>query len=176
MNVRSIGAAAGVVAALSLTIGPAQARPATLTCDVGTPPGGPPTFAPRLGLMPGKVTVRGALWLSGCHGSRPRLRSAWVTLRGAGHASCAGARDLRGTATITWYNTIGRPVGSSTLRTRGNDLAVRGPGGGLLTGTVTSGPLAGERSRGGITPTDTVLTCAMRGTGAISGGGRVDFG
>ncbi|MGN9781029.1 hypothetical protein ACTMTF_06355 [Nonomuraea sp. ZG12] len=213
MNVTSIGAAAaGVMAALSLTAVPARphaatfltgvpARPqtatsltatpaqprttafipaapraVTLACDVGTPPGSPPTFVPALTLMPGQVTVRGALWLSGCHGSRPRLRSAWVTLRATGQASCAGARGLRGVATITWYNAAGRPIGSSKLRTRGGDLADRSAGGGLLTGTVTSGPLAGRRARGGITSADSVLACAMRGTGAVSGAGRVTFG
>jgi hypothetical protein len=172
--------------ATSLTAAPAQTRttallPAapravTLACDVGTPPGSPPTFVPALTLMPGQVTVRGALWLSGCHGSRPRLRSAWITLRATGQASCAGARGLRGVATITWYNAAGRPIGSSKLRTRGGDLADRSAGGGLLTGTVTSGPLAGRRSRGGITSADSVLACAMRGTGAVSGAGRVTFG
>jgi hypothetical protein len=126
--------------------------------------------------MPGRITVRGALWLSGCHGSRPRLRSAWITLRATGQASCAGTRGLRGVATITWYDAAGRPIGSSKLRTGGGDLADRSAGGGLLAGTVTSGPLAGKRSRGGITSSDNVLTCAMRGTGAISGAGRVTFG
>jgi hypothetical protein len=187
MNVTSIGAAAaGVMAVLSLTAVPAQARtvpllpaapgPATLACDVGTPPGSPPAFVPALRLMPAKVTVRGALWLSGCRGSRPRLRSAWITLRAAGQASCAGTRGLRGVATITWYDAAGRPIGSSKLRTGGGDLADRSAGGGLLTGMVTSGPLAGTRSRGGITSSDSVLTCAIRGTGAISGAGRVTFG
>lgn len=187
MNVTSIGAAAaGVMAVLSLTTVPVQARPApllpaapgtvALACDVGTPPGSPPTFVPALTLMPGRVTVRGALWLSGCHGSRPRLRSAWIILRATGQASCAGTRGLRGVATITWYDAAGRPIGSSKLRTGGGDLADRSAGGGLLAGTVTSGPLADKRSRGGITSSDNVLTCAMRGTGAISGAGRVTFG
>jgi hypothetical protein len=149
-----------------------QARAVTLSCAVGTPPGSPVTFTPPVTLVPARVTARGALWLSGCRGRPSRLRSGWVRLRATGQVSCAAARDVRGSAAITWYDASGRPVGSSRLRVGGGDL---GPGGALLTGRVTGGPLDGRRSRGGVTAEAGVLGCAMTGIADMPGTGRISF-
>ncbi|WP_188191842.1 hypothetical protein [Nonomuraea sp. SYSU D8015] len=45
-----------------------------------------------------------------------------------------------------------------------------------LTGTVISGPLEGERVRGGIVPASWLLICAARGMGHLAGAGRITCG
>ncbi|MFB4291409.1 hypothetical protein ACBI99_27430 [Nonomuraea sp. ATR24] len=164
---------AGALAALSPDVAGGKGRAAVLACAVGTPPGSPIVFTPPVGLVPGRVAARGALWLSGCRGKPGRLRSGWASLRAEGEASCAAVRGMRGHATITWYDATGRPVGSSRLRIRNDEL---GAAGALLTGRVTGGPLDGRRARGGIAPEGGVLGCAVGGLGAMPGTGRIEFG
>ncbi|WP_049571385.1 hypothetical protein [Nonomuraea sp. SBT364] len=183
MKVTPIAGAAALLAVLSTApagatiestaAAAAAPRAGVLTCAVGTPPGSPIVFTPPVGLVPGKVAARGALWLSGCRGTPARLRSGWASLRAAGQASCAAVRGMRGRATVTWYDATGRPVGSSRLRIGNDEL---GTAGALLTGTVTGGLLDGRRSRGGIAPEGGVLGCAMGGLGAMPGTGRIEFG
>jgi hypothetical protein len=157
----------------------AEAPPAALTCAVATPSGRPLTFTPRIGLTPRSVTARGNLQLTGCtspDGSATSLRSGWVSVKATTQVSCTSARHVRGSAVITWFGADGRPLGTSRLRIRADSLATHHPADALLTGSVTAGPLAGERVRGGISPTTAILGCATRGMGTLPGQGRIAFG
>lgn len=157
----------------------APARDSALSCVAATPTGRPLTFTPEIGLTPRRLSARGNLLLTACaspDGSAAYLRSGWVTLKGTGRASCTSAQHVRGTARITWFGADGRPVGTSEVRTRAERLATQNPADSLLSGTVTSGPLARERVRGSITPAMAILACATRGMKDLSAAGRVTFG
>ncbi|MEU8319855.1 hypothetical protein AB0C33_15960 [Nonomuraea sp. NPDC048881] len=157
----------------------ASADRSALSCAVSSPAGRPLTFSPRIGLTAKPVSARGNLQLTGClsaDGSAPYLRSGWVTLKSVGRASCASARQVHGTARITWFGLDGRPVGTSEVRTRADRLATQSPADSFLTGTVVSGPLDRERVRGTITPAMGLLACATGGLGTLSAAGRLTFG
>jgi hypothetical protein len=153
--------------------GPAAAAPnSALTCAVTTPEGKPLIFEPGVGLTPKRVSARGNLQLTGCtspDGSAPYLRSGWLTLKGS-------ARNVRGTARITWFGVDGRPVGTSEVQAKADRLATQSPADTLLSGSVTSGPLVGERVRGGISPAIGLLSCATTGIDKLPGAGHITFG
>ncbi|WP_327589435.1 hypothetical protein OHA25_22365 [Nonomuraea sp. NBC_00507] len=158
---------------------PAATSPAALICAVATPPGRPLVFDPWVGLAPRRAAVRGHLQLTGCtspDGSATGLRSGWVALKADGVLSCTSARRVRGRAVITWFGGDGRPVGTSSLRGRGDSLATQRPADTLLTGAVTSGPLGGARTRGGIAPDTGLLGCAAQGLERLNGAGHMTFG
>ncbi|GAA3551602.1 hypothetical protein GCM10022419_034880 [Nonomuraea rosea] len=172
---------AWIVAAVVAAGPPVHAAPlpAALTCAVATPSGRPLTFAPEVALMPRNVTVRGNLQLTGCaspDGSATPLRSGWVSVKATAQVSCASARQVRGSAVITWFGADGRPLGTSKLRIRADRLATQRPADALLTGHVTAGPLTNERVRGGISPATALLGCATRGMSTLPGSGRITFG
>ncbi|MFG1706419.1 hypothetical protein ACFLIM_24795 [Nonomuraea sp. M3C6] len=170
---------AWIIAIATVTAPQSPARPSALACEVATPSGRPLTFTPRVGLTPQRVTAHGNLQLTGCvspDGSATYLRSGWVTVKATAQASCTSARHVRGNAVITWFGATGRPVGTSELRIRANQLATQSPADSLLTGTVTAGPLSDERVRGGITPATALLGCATQGMSALPGDGRITFG
>ncbi|TMR94823.1 hypothetical protein [Nonomuraea basaltis] len=172
------------ITAVATALGPpgpamAMAGPAVLTCSVATPWSRPLTFTPGVGLTPRQVSVSGYLRLTGCmspDGSAAGLRSGWVAMKATAHASCTSARRVRGSAVITWFGADGRPIGTSKLRSRGDRLATQSPADTLLSGTVATGPLDGERVRGGITPATGLLTCATQGMRHLPGAGRITFG
>ncbi|MFC4122680.1 hypothetical protein [Nonomuraea zeae] len=172
---------AWIIAAAATAVPPVHAAPppAALTCAVATPSGRPLAFAPRVGLTPRDVAVRGNLQLTGCaspDGSAPQLRSGWVSVQATAQVSCASARQVRGTAVITWFGAAGRPLGTSKLRIRADRLATQHPADALLTGRVAAGPLTNERVRGGISPATAILGCATRGMSTLPGSGRITFG
>ncbi|MCK2212497.1 hypothetical protein MF672_001585 [Actinomadura sp. ATCC 31491] len=158
---------------------PVLAPPAALTCAVATPPGRPLTFAPRVGLTPRPVTVRGNLQLTGCvspDGSAGALRSGWVSLRATADISCTSARHVRGRAVVVWFGWDGRPLGSSRIRGSEGSLATHRPADTLLGGTVTYGPLKGRPTAGGLMPDAGLIGCATQGLERLSGTGRMTFG
>ncbi|TMR17074.1 hypothetical protein ETD86_23765 [Nonomuraea turkmeniaca] len=160
-------------------VGGARSPSAALTCAVTTPPGRPLVFRPWVGLAPRRAAVRGHLQLTDCtspDGSAPGLRSGWVALRATAVLSCTSARRVHGRAVITWFGGDGRPVGTSTLRSRGDHLATQRPADALLTGAVTAGPLRGEQTHGGITPGTGLLSCATQGLERLPGAGHMTFG
>ncbi|MDX3104917.1 hypothetical protein ACIBO5_29565 [Nonomuraea angiospora] len=162
-----------------VTSAPAGLPGPALTCVVATPSERPLAFTPRIGLTPRRVAARGNLQLTGCtspDGSAASLRSGWVTVKAGAVASCASARDVRGSAVITWFGGDGRPVGTSRLRIKADRLATQHPADALLSGTVAAGALKGERVRGGLSPAAALLGCATRGTSALPGNGKITFG
>ncbi|SDM68721.1 hypothetical protein [Nonomuraea jiangxiensis] len=168
-----------VVAAAAAPQTPAPHAPAALACHAATPAGDPLTFSPSVGLTPRRVTARGHLELTGCvspDGTATALSSGWVAVKATALASCTSTRQVRGSAVITWFGLDGRPVGTSKLRVRADGLAVQRPADSLLTGSVTAGPLAGERVSGGVTPATPLLVCATQGMTGLPGSGRVTFG
>lgn len=175
MNVAWIIAVAAVAGPLS----PAPAQTTALTCAVSTPSSRPLTFTPKVGLTPRHVAARGNLQLTGCtspDGSAAFLRSGWASVKATAQTSCTSARQVRGSAVITWFGVTGRPVGTSRLRVRADRLVAHHPADTLLTGVVAAGWLVGERVRGGITPTTAILGCATQGMGVLVGDGRITFG
>ncbi|WP_157549102.1 hypothetical protein [Nonomuraea candida] len=158
---------------------PAPAGKSALTCAAATPSGRPLTFTPRIGLTPRRVGARGHLELTGCtspDGTAAFLRSGWASVKATAQASCTSARQVRGSAVITWFGVTGRPVGTSKLRVRADRLVAGEPADTLLNGTVAAGWLAGERVVGGITPPATLLGCATRGLATLPGRGHITFG
>ncbi|GAA4912139.1 hypothetical protein GCM10023334_011480 [Nonomuraea thailandensis] len=136
-------------------------------------------FEPEVGLTPRHVQARGHLELTGCtspDGTATYLRSGWGSVRATAQASCTSARQVRGSAVITWFGVNGRPVGTSRLRVRADRLVAQRPADTLLTGTVAAGRLAKERVSGGISPATALLGCATRGMATLPGSGRIVFG
>ncbi|SDJ58321.1 hypothetical protein SAMN05421874_102305 [Nonomuraea maritima] len=156
------------------------AEPAVaLACEVTTPSTRPLRFRPQVKLASARVSVRGNLELTRCVSpdrSARTLRSGWATMRATAVASCTGARQVRGSALITWFDVTGRPAGTSRLHLGADRPVARHPADALLDGTVTEGFLAGERVRGDLVTTSTLLDCATRGVPAWPGKGRVTFG
>jgi hypothetical protein len=155
------------------------AAPVALSCAVATPAAQPLVFEPKVGLTPRRVQARGHLELTGCtspDGTATYLRSGWASVRATAQVSCTSARQVRGSAVITWFGENGRPVGTSRLRVRADRLVAQRPADTLLTGTVTAGWLAKEPVRGGISPATAILGCATRGMATLPGSGRIVFG
>lgn len=153
--------------------------PAALTCEVTTPSTRPLRFRPQVKLASAEVSVRGNLELTRCVSpdrSARTLRSGWAAMRATATASCTGARQVRGSALITWFDVTGRPAGTSRLRISADRLVARHPADALLDGTVAEGLLAGERVRGDLDMSAAFLDCATRGVPAWPGKGRVTFG
>ncbi|MGR6915275.1 hypothetical protein ACU635_13605 [[Actinomadura] parvosata] len=158
---------------------PGAAQAVALSCAAATPAGRPLVFEPKVGLTPRRVEARGHLELTGCtspDGSATALRSGWASVKATAQASCTSARQVRGSAVITWFGTNGRPVGTSRLRVRADRLVAERPADTLLTGSVTAGRMAGERVKGGISPATALLDCATQGMAALPGSGRITFG
>ncbi|MGW3348125.1 hypothetical protein ACWDA3_32955 [Nonomuraea rubra] len=176
MNVAWIIALTATAGSLSAGGAPA---PAALSCAVATPAARPLVFEPEVGLTPRPVQARGHLELTGCtspDGTATFLRSGWGSVRATARASCTSARQVRGSAVITWFGANGRPVGTSRLRVRADRLVAQRPADTLLTGTVSAGWLAKERVRGGISPATALLGCATQGMATLPGSGRIVFG
>ncbi|MCQ4041538.1 hypothetical protein ACFOSC_12565 [Streptantibioticus rubrisoli] len=88
------------------------------------------------------------------------------------------AARLRGSGRITWYAASGqrgRVVGGSVLVPDARGGQGYTPVDSLLTGSVTSGRLAGRRSTGTAVPTSDVLGCASRGVRSVAGRGLLSF-
>ncbi|UBU11681.1 hypothetical protein [Nonomuraea gerenzanensis] len=159
--------------------GARAAEKGALSCAVATPAARPLVFEPKLGLTPRRVAARGHLELTGCtspDGTAALLRSGWGSVKATAQASCTSARQVRGSAVITWFGANGRPVGTSRLRVRADRLVARRPADTLLTGTVAAGWLAGKPVKGGITPAMGLLGCATQGMATLPGSGRIVFG
>ncbi|WP_344488912.1 hypothetical protein [Nonomuraea monospora] len=173
------GSAAGLSASGPWVAGASAAADVALSCAVATPADRPLVFEPKVGLAPRRIEARGHLELTGCtspDGTATLLRSGWGTVKASAQASCTSARQVRGSAVITWFGVNGRPVGTSRLRVKADRLVAQHPADTLLTGTVAAGWLAKERVRGGITPATALLGCATRGMAALPGSGRIVFG
>ena len=156
----------------------AAPRAAALACRAATPTGRPVTFSPKLTLRPRHVNITGTLKLTACtspDGSHQRLRSATLTMKGSGQASCSGASNITGTATITWHDAAGRPAGTSAIASTRRSISGYNPGDALLGGTVTRGVLTGRRVIGSATPTSDVTSCATGGLATLHAAGTIRF-
>ncbi|MEO3873940.1 hypothetical protein ABGB18_34445 [Nonomuraea sp. B12E4] len=170
---------AWIIAVTAAAVPQSPAEPATLTCHVATPAGSPLAFSPSVGLTPRRVTASGHLEFTGCvspDGTAAALSSGWVAVKATLQTSCTSTRRVRGSAVITWFGLDSRPVGTSKLRVGADRPAIQRPADTLLIGSVTAGPLTGERARGGVTPATALLGCATQGMAGLAGSGRVTFG
>ncbi|MEO3796782.1 hypothetical protein ABGB14_41850 [Nonomuraea sp. B10E15] len=177
---RAGAATAAAVAMTTATTSPASAttRQTLLTCQVSTTAERPITFAPPVRFLPDTVTAQARLALTGCTASSPSaagMRSGVMTVRSTGRASCAGAQDIHGKGTITWYGADGRRAGVSTLRPSMEKLTGHNPGDMLLSGRVSKGALAGSKVAGTATPTSNISICATKGLSTVHGKGRITF-
>ncbi|MFC9976571.1 hypothetical protein ACFVH6_37305 [Spirillospora sp. NPDC127200] len=165
------------IATVAVLAGPAEAGATALTCSVRTTQR-PVTFTPPLRLQRRPTKVTASLAVDGCtspSGSHQRLRSGVLKLRGSANAGCTGARNLRGGAVITWYDARGRAAGSSRLVARPGQVVRSSLTDALLAGRVTSGPLAGHRATGRVTPAGVLIRCHSQGLSAAYGSGRLTF-
>lgn len=156
----------------------AAPRAAALACRAATPADRPVTFSPKLTLRPRHVNITGTLKLTACtspNGSQQRLRSATLTMKGSGQASCSGASNITGTATITWRDGAGHRAGTSAITSTRRSISGYNPGDALLGGTVTHGVLTGRRVVGSATPTSDVTSCATRGLATLHAAGKIKF-
>ncbi|GLZ15412.1 hypothetical protein Acsp04_56470 [Actinomadura sp. NBRC 104425] len=154
----------------------APARYGSLTCAAATTPGRPMRFRPPIRLRRQHVTTRARLVLRDCTSADPRrsrIASGVMTLTGTAYANCLGVSDLRGRATVTWYDAYGRPLARSVLRT-GGAQSNRARTDAQLNGRVTAGYLAGHSFYGSVRPRGRVARCFTRqGIPSIHGTGRL---
>ncbi|MEO3805440.1 hypothetical protein [Nonomuraea sp. B1E8] len=173
------GAATAAAVAMTTTAPAAATTQQTLlTCQVSTTTERPITFDPPVRFLPNTVTAQARLALTGCTASAPSaagMRSGVMTARSTGHASCAGAQDIHGKGTITWYGADGRRAGVSTLRPSMGKVTGHNPGDMLLSGRVSKGALAESKVAGTATPTSNVSICATKGLSTVHGKGTITF-
>ncbi|MFF5973999.1 hypothetical protein ACFY7C_20970 [Streptomyces sp. NPDC012769] len=162
-----------------LTAAPANARSAALTCRVSTSADRPITFTPPLTLRQRSTRITATLRLTGCtdaHGKRvARLHSGTLTTQGTAQAGCTSARDIKGSATITWYDAAGRKTDTSTIQGARRAVSSYNPGDALLGGKVTAGALQGTTLSGTATPTSDVSSCTGRGLHSLRAAGKLKF-
>ncbi|GAA4078135.1 hypothetical protein [Actinomadura miaoliensis] len=153
----------------------APARYGALTCTVTTTSGRPMTFSPPIRLRRQYVNTRARLVLRDCSSADPRrsrIASGVMTLTGNALANCTGVSDLRGRATVTWYDAYDRPLARSSLRTGTQGNRARADA--QLNGRVTSGYLAGRTFYGSVRPRGRLTRCFTRqGIPSIHGTGRL---
>lgn len=129
-------AGTGLVLGAVLWAAPGQAAlPGAEACLIK----GSATITPGLKVVPqaGSVAISGNLSL--CHGSNLKITKGTVTATATGTGSCAGSEDhLSGT--ITWLNSSGVSLGSSTVS---GTLVSVGPAANFA-GTVTGGLFPGS--------------------------------
>ncbi|MFF8610722.1 hypothetical protein ACF06X_32980 [Streptomyces sp. NPDC015346] len=158
---------------------PAKAGSAALTCKVATSADRPITFTPPLTLRQRSTRITATLRLTGCtdtHGKRvARLHSGTLTSQGTAQTGCTSARDIKGSATITWHDAAGRKTGTSTIQGARRAVSSYNPGDALLGGKVTSGALKGTTLSGSATPTSDVSTCTGRGLHSLRAAGKLKF-
>ncbi|MFI0445427.1 hypothetical protein [Actinomadura sp. 6N118] len=158
-------------------VAPTKGHSNTLTCSISTASRGV-SFNPPLRLQRRPTAITATLALRDCrspNGRQRHLRSGTLRVRGAALAGCTGARDLRGTAAITWRDQHGRHAGTSRLASQPGTQVRSSLADALLASRVTSGPLKGHDARGGIIPRGDLLRCHNQGLGTVHGTGRITF-
>lgn len=167
----------GQSATASPAAAPARAAAAAqLTCAARTVPGSPVRFSPAVSARARSVRAEGTVALERCSspsGSQRAIRSGRLTFRGTGTATCTNVRQVRGSATVTWYDGRGRKVGTSTLAPRANPGA---PLNALVSASITRGKMAGRQVRGRLQPTSDVRRCGTRGLSSAHGRGTLTVG
>ncbi|WP_434600073.1 hypothetical protein [Streptomyces sp. A5-4] len=169
-----------VLGGQSATASPAAApsraaAAAQLTCAARTVTGNPVRFSPAVSARARSVRAEGTVALERCsspNGSQRAVRSGRLTFRGTGTATCTSVRQVRGSATVTWYDRRGRKVGTSTLAPRANPGA---PLNAMVSGSVTRGKMAGGQMRGRLQPTSDVRSCGTRGLSSAHGRGTLSI-
>ncbi|MCS0634168.1 hypothetical protein NX801_00500 [Streptomyces sp. LP05-1] len=180
---RALRAAAAGGAALLAVLGTqtvtspsADAASAHVKCSARTLPGQPIRISPAVNSRTKAVRAEGTVVLENCTSpdrSQRVIRSGRLTFSGSATASCTAARDVRGSATVTWYDVKGGKVGTSTVVPRpGSGAALNTP----LSGSVSKGRMAGSPVRATVRPTSDVRGCGSKGLSSVHGKGNVSFG
>ncbi|MFJ5546813.1 hypothetical protein [Streptomyces sp. NPDC093225] len=133
-------------------------------------------FSPAVSGRARSVRAEGTVALERCsspNGSRRAVQSGRLTFRGTGTATCTSLRDVRGSATVTWYDDRGRELGTSTLTPRADPGT---PLNALVSASITEGTMAGRQVTGRMQPTSDVRSCGTRGLSSTHSRGSLTIG